>query len=289
MTVSVVIPSYNSFCYIKDAIESVKKQTFKDWEVIVVDDGSTDVAFSDLKKLEKENIRVYYQSNQGPAAARNLAISKARGEYILPLDADDKIEPTYIEKAVRILDQDSEVGIVYCRADKFGLVNLPWDLPDYSEGAMAIDNIIFCTSLFRKKDWETVGGFPRYARRGLEDYAFWLKIIALGRRVVRINEVLFHYRVSAVSRTTKFLGDKEGIIETYADIFRDNIEFFSKHAEDMYRFRFGKCAQCSFLPGRVRRGEGPIACLISDNIHFSDLKEVAKKYFAKKWRQLFRN
>lgn len=281
--VSIVIPNYNCFQYIKEAIESVKAQTYKNWEIIIMDDGSTDVPFEELKKLEEENIKVFSQKNQGPAAARNAAIALSCGKYILPLDADDKIAPTYMEKAVPILENDPDIGIVYCKAEKFGLVNGYWDLPEYSEELMAIDNIIFCTAFFRKEDWKRVGGFPSYARLGVEDYAFWLKILSLGRKVVQIKEILFYYRILKSSRTTKFMADREGIIKTYADIFRDNIDFFARHAEFLYKLKLNKCDQCIF---KTTPKELNSFILQDENIHFSDIRRIIARYIKKKWRKL---
>ena len=278
--VSVIIPNYNCYHFIKDAINSVKAQTYKDWEIIIMDDGSTDVLFEEQKKLEEKNIRVFSQKNQGPAVARNAAIELSSGEYILPLDADDKIAPTYLEKAIPILEENPDVGIVYCKAKMFGKVNGYWDLPDYSEELMAIDNIIFCTAFFRKEDWKKVGGFPVYARLGLEDYAFWLKILSLKRKVIKINEILFYYRITNMSRTIKFASDEEGVIKTYAAIFRNNIDFFAQHAEYLYRFRMAKCSQCLFLTQK----NPPL--IIDDNVHFSDVKRLLSKYIKKKWHKL---
>ena len=281
--VSIVIPNYNCFQYIKEAIDSVKAQTFEDWEIIIMDDGSTDVPFEELKKLEEENIKVFSQENQGPAAARNAAIELSSGEYILPLDADDKIAPTYLEKAIPILDENPDIGIVYCKAEKFGRVNGYWALPEYSEELMVINNIIFCTAFFRKDDWKKVGGFPVFARLGVEDYAFWLKLLSLGRKVVQINEILFYYRIHESSRTTKFINDKEGVIRTYADIFRDNIEFFTRHAEYWYRWKLNKCGQCLFVSNPRN-----INCFLleDENIHFSDIKRIISRYIKTKWRKL---
>ncbi|MBQ3172566.1 MAG: glycosyltransferase family 2 protein [Mailhella sp.] len=281
--VSVVIPHYNCFQYIKEAIDSVKAQTYENWEIIIMDDGSTDTPFEELKKLEEENIKVFSQENQGPAAARNAAIALSCGKYILPLDADDKIAPTYMEKAIPILENDSDIGIVYCKAEKFGRVNGYWDLPEYSEELMVIDNIIFCTAFFRKEDWERVGGFPVFARLGVEDYAFWLKLLSLGRKVVQIKEVLFYYRILETSRTTNFFDNRKGVIKTYADIFRDNIDFFVRHAEFLYTHKMNKCGQCFFATS-----PRSLNCFLleDENIHFSDIKRIISRYITKKWNKL---
>lgn len=238
--VSVIIPCYNCGQYLNDAIESVKKQTFSDWEIIVIDDGSTDQeTINILSTLPCDNrIKLIQQGNNGPAYARNTGISQAKGELILPLDADDTISPYYMEEAVPLFEKNDNLGIVYCRAQKFGKETGEWILPSYSAQNMAFDNVIFVSAFFKKSDWELVGGFPNYAYFGLEDYAFWLRLLRLGREVYKIDKILFNYRIRDISRTVLFLNDNDKVISTYASIFRDNIDFFYKNAEGIYRYRF---------------------------------------------------
>ncbi|WP_300800371.1 glycosyltransferase [uncultured Desulfovibrio sp.] len=233
--VSVIIPCYNCGSVIFDAIHSVKEQTFSGWEIVVVDDGSTDKeTINILNQLENEKIRLIRQDNRGPAHARNMGISQARGEFILPLDADDTISPYYMAEAVPLFECNPNLGIVYCRAQKFGKETGEWNLPEYSSQRMAFDNVIFVSAFFRKSDWDLVGGFPAYTRLGVEDYAFWLRILRLGREVYRINKILFNYRIQNTSRSTIFNSDKEKMVETYAAIFRDNFDFFKNNIEGLY-------------------------------------------------------
>ena len=194
--VSIVMPCYNDGKYIKESINSVKKQTYTDWELIIINDGSDDVLTNNiLNGIKENNIRVINTNQQGPAAARNRGIMEATGTYILPLDSDDIIYSTYIEKAVAIIEADANIGIVYCEAEFFGEKSGKWDLPMYNLGRMLHNNIIFVSALFRKKDWETTGGYNENLKIGIEDYDFWLSIIGLNRKVYRIPEVLFKYRI----------------------------------------------------------------------------------------------
>ena len=152
--VSVIIPCYNCGNVIFDAIYSVKEQTFSGWEIVVVDDGSTDKeTINILNQLESEKIRLIRQDNRGPAHARNMGISQARGEFILPLDADDTISPYYMAEAVPLFECNPNLGIVYCRAQKFGKETGEWKLPEYTSQRMAFDNVIFVSAFFRKSDW----------------------------------------------------------------------------------------------------------------------------------------
>jgi glycosyltransferase involved in cell wall biosynthesis len=199
-TVSVVIPCFNQGQFVEEAVASVLGQSFAEFEIIVVNDGSTDERTIELlQNFAREKTRVIHTANHGLAAARNSGIAVAEGRYILPLDADDRIEPTYLEKAVAVLDGDPEVGIVYCQARLFGAIDSAWDLPDYSLERMLLDNIIFCSACYRRDDWLAAGGYDPGMIYGWEDYEFWLSLIEKGRKVVRLQETLFCYRVASDS------------------------------------------------------------------------------------------
>ncbi len=198
--VSVIIPCYNQGSYVSEAVDSVLAQTYRDFELIIVNDGSTDEKTNTiLKTFRRDRTRVIATANQGLAAARNTGIAAAVGEYILPLDADDRIAPSYLEEGVSLLESEAEVGIVYSRAMLFGAVNCEWNLPSYCLEEMVKDNVIFCSALFRRSDWEVVGGYDPGMIYGWEDYDFWLSLIERGREVRRLDSHLFFYRVSADS------------------------------------------------------------------------------------------
>lgn len=238
--VSIVIPCFNAGGLLVEAVESALAQTHADTELVIVDDGSTDAETVQLlRDAQWPRTRIIWQANAGPAVARNVAIAEATGEYILPLDADDRIAPTYVEKALAAMEMQPEVGIVYCRAMKFGAEDGPWGLPVYTLRELVIDNVIFVTSLFRKEDWARVGGFNEKLRYGVEDYEFWIKIVNLGRQVVQLNEYLFFYRIQPQSRTTGFSKDRAVMVSTYAEIFRANVDFYARNAEYLFEHRFG--------------------------------------------------
>jgi glycosyltransferase involved in cell wall biosynthesis len=239
-SVAIVIPCFNAGLPLREAINSAKAQTHRDVEVVVVDDGSTDPQTLEiLEAVRSEGLRVVVQSNAGPAAARNAGIRETTCRFILPLDADDLIDSSYAEKAADVLERRADIGIVYCKAMKFGSETGPWTLPPYSIREIVVDNVIFVSAMFRRQDWVEVGGFDETLRFGVEDYDFWLKLISRGRGVKQLDEFLFHYRVQTDSRTKKFLKDQAAVVETYARIFRSNQDFFAKHAELMFEHRFG--------------------------------------------------
>lgn len=228
--VSVIIPCYNQGHFLEESLNSVATQTFQDFEIIVVNDGSTDKSSQHiLKNLDREKVRVIHQENMGLAGARNTGIEHGRGEYVLPLDADDRIEPEYLEKAVQILDSMPKVGIVYCRAQLFGAVETEWQLPDYSLQEMLKENLIFCSALFRRSDWKSVGGYDTGMVYGWEDYEFWLSLIERGREVYRLPDILFCYRVASDSMVrSKEKWQKiamfKRIYQRHTALFHDNIE-----------------------------------------------------------------
>jgi len=230
--VSVIMPCYNDGQYLEEAIRSVEEQTYANVELIIIDDGSDDVATQRVtKKLEEEGHRIIHTNHVGPSAARNIGIDKAKGELILPLDADDKIDATYIEKAVAVFEQDETVGAVYCYADLFGERSGRWELPDYSFEAMLLDNVVFVTTVFRKSDWKGVGGFSEKMKYGMEDYDFFLSLLSKNKKFIQIPEILFHYRIKPTSRTTKFQNYCERMKLTYRQIFDNHKEFYLQNAE----------------------------------------------------------
>jgi len=118
--ISVIITCYNYGHFLSEAIESVLNQTFEAPEIIVVNDGSTD---NTAEIAARYPILIVNQNNQGLPTARNVGISKSNGIYILPLDADDKLHPQYLEKVVPILDRHPDIGVVYTCRLHFGLLN----------------------------------------------------------------------------------------------------------------------------------------------------------------------
>lgn len=231
--VSVIMPCYNDGQYIEEALYSLRAQTYLNWELIVIDDGSEEPeTLQVLEKIEElPYVRLLHTNHVRPAGARNAGIRVARGKYILPLDADDTIEPTYMEKAVKILNENPNVGVVYCKADLFGEQSGPWGLPEYSLRTMLQDNIVFVTAMFRRDDWERVGEFNTNMHAGMEDYDFWLSILELDREFVQIPEQLFHYRIKPKSRTTGFQDSVEQIKDTYHTLYRNHTALYEKHRE----------------------------------------------------------
>ena len=199
--VTVVIPCYNHGEFLLETLDSVQAQTFDDYEVVIVDDGSTDPATCTLlRNLNSPKVKVIHTQNQGVSAARNRAIAEAIGEYILPLDADDMIASTYLEKAVAVLDARPDVAVVFGERLMFGEREGIFPLPDYEPRRLLTENLIYPAAMFRKTDWQKVGGYCEAMVHGWEDWEFWISMSKLGRNIVKLPEVLFLYRVRSSSR-----------------------------------------------------------------------------------------
>lgn len=203
--VSIIVPCYNQAQYLDEALQSLQKLTYANWECLVVNDGSPDHTEEVARKWEAKDPRfIYvYQENGGVSSARNLGIKAAKGEFILTLDADDQYESTFLEKALAILVNNPEIGIVSSWGRYFTNEK---QLQVYkSIGKTTVDflfhNAAIGTSLFRKKCWESVDGYDENPENGLEDWEFYLRVCALGWKVHIIEEVLFFYRQHATSRT----------------------------------------------------------------------------------------
>lgn len=203
--VSVVMPCYRQAEYLREAVESVVAQTFTDWELIIVNDGSPDetsaVARGLIAKHSQRAIRLIEKVNGGVSDARNAGITVARGAYVLPLDADDLIRPTMLEKTAALLEGQPDVAIAYTDITHFGVVNRTIQAAEFDPAKIPYGNQINCCSLYRWEAWELCGGY-RPCHWGYEDWDFWVNCTAHGLRAKRIPESLLLYRVKGLSRDT---------------------------------------------------------------------------------------
>lgn len=221
--VSIIVPCYNHAQYLGEALQSVLNQTFLNWECIIVNDGSPDQTEKVATEWTTKDDRFKYfvQEKAGVSAARNLGISHAKGEFILPLDADDKISFNYISLALNSFQEDTSLKIVYCVAEKFGDKSGISQLEPFSLFNLSRENMIFCTAMFRKDEWKRVGGYDLNMIFGLEDWEFWIAILKNGGGVKCLDIVGFYYRIKSESRQTQIS------LENYKYLF----EYISvKHA-----------------------------------------------------------
>ena len=159
--VSVVIPCYNYAAYLPDAVNSVVNQTYREFEIIIVNDGSSDNSLEVAARLAAGSpdcrIRVIDQKNQGVAASRNNGIGLASGRYVMSLDADDWLEPTYLEETVSVLEEGADIA--YTSLRMFGEssdIFLSWE---FSPARLRRGNYINTHALYRRECWARAGGF----------------------------------------------------------------------------------------------------------------------------------
>jgi len=202
--VSVVIPCYNQGSYLEGAIASVFAQSFGSWEVIVVDDGSTDPeTISIMAELDRPRIRMIRQPNRGLAAARNAGMAAAKGRFLVPLDADDELTPGFIEKLLAALEAHPDAAFAHCWAVLFGDLSGIWAPRPYNPYQMLLSNSVIGCVLLRADAWLAVRGYDESMRGGNEDWDLWLRLQAAGWSQVEVPEPLFRYRKHGISMSVE--------------------------------------------------------------------------------------
>ena len=201
MKVSIIIPAYNMEAYLAETLDSVLASHYKDFEIVLMDDGSKDrtLAIANEYAAKDSRVKVHRQPNAGACAARNHAISLAEGELILPVDADNTIEPNFIGDAVRVFENDPEVKVVAPRADFMGDRSGEWVLPPFNLHLLARKNIMDTCAMYRKEDWTRVGGYCNEILTR-EDWDFWTSVLKDGGKVVKLPDICFHYRIRSTSK-----------------------------------------------------------------------------------------
>lgn len=220
--VSIILPCYFQGEYLADALKSLLNQTYTNWEAIIINDGSNDSTEEVAKAFCNNDNRFhyFYQENKGVSSARNNAVNHSSGSFIVPLDPDDTIEPTFIEKCLNIFKRNPEMTLVYAQVHLFGTQNKDWHLHPYRNYTeLLAANHIVCTSMFRKKDFLQIGGYDEQMLTGLEDWEFYIRLLHNGRKAVRIPETLFNYRIKESSRTTSCSADDK-FMEIFLYIYR---------------------------------------------------------------------
>lgn len=242
--VSVIIPVYNSGDYLEESILSARNQTYKNIEVVVIDDGSNIATKNKLKEIASKIDILLVQENLGPSAARNNGIKNANGNYILILDSDDYYKPTFLEKAIERLENKPNVKFVSCYLNRFEGNKIG---PIVKMNGGSLENYLFRNAsigngLFRKKELVSVGGYDEQMRDGYVDWELILRLLKeKGGEVEIIPEPLFMYR-SSLKLITNRAKKKRSEILTYifkkhSDLYKDNFElllqFFSKEQQKL--------------------------------------------------------
>lgn len=200
MKSSIVISCYNLGEYLSDLISSIWNVVNRDnVEVILMNDGSTDqVTLDELYRIRTTypNIQVFNQKNSGLAEARNNGIKRAKGEYIIPLDADNKLNPNFIDSVIKIFKENPEIDIIHGDALFFGEREGLWKGKPFDWNEMVMNNYIDACAAFRKEVWTSLKGYDKgMPFMGFEDWDFWLRAANKGFKFYYLNEISFEYRV----------------------------------------------------------------------------------------------
>lgn len=219
--VSVVIPAYNAMAYLPETVRSVLSQTFTDFEVLIINDGSSDKIVEWASGLVDSRVKLISQENQGTCGARNTGIAHARGEYIALLDADDLWEQTKLEKQIRFLEDNPEVGLVYTWTVLVDTQGKPTGRMStfQAEGdvwkQIVVCQFLTCSSVVvRRCCFKTVGVFDRNLLFS-EDWDMWIRI-ASHYSFAAIKQPLVRYRLHSNNKCKDWQGllqDAHTIIE----------------------------------------------------------------------------
>lgn len=242
--ISIVIPLYNKEKLVGSTLRSVLAQTYQDFEVVVVDDGSTDGSVAVVEDVDDPRIRIIRQKNGGVSAARNTGIREAKGEFIAFLDADDEWKPVYLATQARLIQTYPECDVFatnYEFKDESGKVTptilnkLPFDgqegiLANYFEVASCSHPPLWTSAVMaRKTALESVGGFPDGIKSG-EDLLTWARLackfrIAFSKKVLAIFCKCDYYITEGNSTKSKCelrLGGERYVIDELLNIYYDN-------------------------------------------------------------------
>ncbi len=222
--VSVIIPVYNGARFIKNTIDSVLAQTYKDYEIIVVNDGSIDNTEELLRPyIDKGLIRYFYQENQGSSNARNRAIKESTGEYIAWLDQDDVWLPQRLEKTVKVMDKDDTIGVVAGQVlfvdESDRIVGYPnysiWNKGIINYCLFPFNRIWTGTVLLRKQCLEENNWSFDQSFFPADDYLMWLQF-SLKYKLYMIPEILFLYRKHGSNMSLKGDDVSDSVVVTHS-------------------------------------------------------------------------
>lgn len=190
------MPCYNQAKYIGEAIDSVLSQTYANWELIIVDDGSTDDSYAIMMDYAARDKRITcrQQVNGGPSKARNLGAKEARGRYLIFFDSDDKIESTFLEQGLQYMEAYQDCAVYYPRVKYFGTRNYEEPLKYTSYKDLLCKSSILCTSIIRTQDFIRIGGFDE-TMRGYEDWEMYIRLLYHNDIVHQSSDILIYYRI----------------------------------------------------------------------------------------------
>lgn len=284
-TVSVCIPTYNRKDYVRETLDSIFAQTYKDLEVVVVDDGSTDGTEEMIKRVGYP-VRYYWQENRGEAAARNKLIGLAEGQFITFLDSDDLLIPNTVERMISVMEAEDEEVIVYgpyLRIDEKGNICGRCTRKLYSGYITShlFENIFVhsCGSMFPRSVFQKVGGFDDTLPISC-DYDLWLRL-SLKYRFIALPEPTFKRRRHKGNLSTNSKANRLTELKVLERFYYQGggryviPERLARRRLSKEAYRVGKCA--------IREGNYQVGCdyLVESFKMYPNIKSLA--YWVRSW------
>jgi glycosyltransferase involved in cell wall biosynthesis len=274
--VSVVIPAYNVQRFIRQALDSVLAQSYQDFEVLVIDDGSTD-GTAEIAAEYGEPVRVLRQENAGPSAARNHGVREARGDFVAFLDADDLWRPEKLAEQMPLFDDAGRVGLVYCRFQRMDaegqpLPTEPWPTPTGEVYYRMLERsyVPASTPVVRASCFERAGTFPE-DMSWAEDWHLWIRI-ARHYQFACADQVLVEHRETEGGLWSQTERAHQGVLEVLARTARETDDRRTKaicrrmtrrarrnHAMDLLRGGQWRAGRAALLRALARWPWDPVA------------------------------
>lgn len=272
--VSIIIPCFNQGVYLNECIDSIKNQTYDNIEIVLVNDASTDGVTENIInefksiKIKNRNIAIIHnEKNLGLPGTRNEGINASIGEFILPLDADDKISSNFISSCVSEIIKGKK-DIIRGRTLFFGSRTGEWVHKPYNFKVLKYENVAPCTCLFKKIHWEEVGGYKEDMVNGYEDWEFWINMGKHGHTMGDCKEAIFYYRQKS----------KSMVVESnkIRSMLQHNIRMMHKDLykpEDLQLYKIGDKKKLAM----VTMAEGPNYKKMFEEVSERRMREYARK------------
>ena len=247
--VSVIVPCFNGGRFIDGLMASLARQTFRDFEIIIVDDGSTDMETPRKLATVRDRARVIHQDNRGPSSARNTGARAARAEILFMLDCDDTIEPGFLAETVPLLSAaPAKIGMVVTHLKligaETGVVSRYFNRFD-----LLFTNTLSSGLIVRKEAWRAVGGYDEAMREGYEDWDFSLRLANAGYQAIEVSKPLYVYHIADEAGPSRSSGVDKKLL--YGRLWR---HIRNKHAQDYRPLTMIKL----WLQSRGSRGKVPL-------------------------------
>jgi glycosyltransferase involved in cell wall biosynthesis len=234
--VSINIPCYNGQATLKETVVSALKQTYENFEIIIVDDCSTGTPLQDvIAELPAGKIKlVRHEQNRGLPAARNTAVEHSAGQILLPLDCDDLLEPTFLEETVGLLQSNKAIDAVFTDVQIFGSLNMLWS-PEPTMINLMCGIPIQSTVLMRRALFEKLGGYNTNLKL-IPDSDFWLRALRDGARLEKLPKPLYHYRKEGTTMSDEGRHiEVVALAEVHPELYKEHLLEVLRTEEAKYR------------------------------------------------------